>query len=259
MSLLLVNLGPPGALWSPSQLPGIQPSLQVALSRAKGKLWQDAAKTVPAVANGDPVYVATCPFTGKDFTAANTSTARPLLHDEGSGHWSLAFTQSPNTASFLNVLAAPIALSGGARYVVLKDTGSTRASDTYGECRYALAPAILGALFYGGPPWSFITRTDSLTAVTQTVTTSLGAGAHQVGVLWDGANATVRYDEAQVGTASALTGTITLDRHSISGGAVAGDFTSFGILGHVYASILVSSTLSAANRGRLEAYLAKLS
>jgi len=76
--------------WSPGDLPGLQPSLQVALSLSQGGLWQDAGKTVPATEDGDPVRVATCPWTGQDYVAPSDS-ARPLLWDEGGGKWSLFF------------------------------------------------------------------------------------------------------------------------------------------------------------------------
>lgn len=75
--------------WSPGDLPGLRPSLQVALSLSQGGLWQDAGKTVPATEDGDPVRVATCPWTGEDYVAPSDS-ARPLLWDEGGGKWSLA-------------------------------------------------------------------------------------------------------------------------------------------------------------------------
>lgn len=78
------------AAWSPADLPGLAPSIQVALSRSTGLLWQNLAETVPAVADGDPVRVATCPWTGGKYTAPSDS-ARPLLWDEGGGKWSLFF------------------------------------------------------------------------------------------------------------------------------------------------------------------------
>lgn len=78
--------------FNPALLTNIKPSIQVALSRSQGKLWQNAGKTVPAVADADPVMVATCPFTGVDWSAGSNSQ-RPLLYDElGDGrYWSLSF------------------------------------------------------------------------------------------------------------------------------------------------------------------------
>lgn len=71
-------------------LPDQAPSLQAALQRSSGLLWQDAGKTIAATEDGDPVRVATCPWTGEDY-AAPSDAARPLLYDEGGGTWSLFF------------------------------------------------------------------------------------------------------------------------------------------------------------------------
>lgn len=93
MGLLNLLGAGPGVLlprWSPADLPGIAPSLSVALQRGRGLLWQNTGKTVPAVAATDPVRVATCPWTGVDYVAPSDA-ARPLLYDEGGGKWSLSF------------------------------------------------------------------------------------------------------------------------------------------------------------------------
>lgn len=76
-----------GSRWTPAQLSGLVATVSPALSRSSGRLWQNTAKTVPAVADGDPVRVAVCPFTSVEFTAP-TDSARPLLWDEGGGKWS---------------------------------------------------------------------------------------------------------------------------------------------------------------------------
>lgn len=114
------------AAWSPALLPGLQPSVQVALSLSLGLLWQDAGKTVPATEDGDPVRVATCPWTGEDYVAASDS-ARPLLWDEGL--WSLAFDGvddhlTASTATVGSGVAASVAMAvvvtatlGGGRLV----------------------------------------------------------------------------------------------------------------------------------------------
>lgn len=88
MSMLLLGVG--SDAWTPARLSGLAPSLSVALQRSRGLLWQDTGKTVVAVAATDPVRVATCPWTGVDYTAPSDA-ARPLLYDEGSGKWSLSF------------------------------------------------------------------------------------------------------------------------------------------------------------------------
>jgi hypothetical protein len=76
------------APWTPANLSGLAPSLSVAMQRSSGLLWQNTAKTIPAVADTDPVRVATCPWTGVDYTAPSDA-ARPLLWDLGSGKWGL--------------------------------------------------------------------------------------------------------------------------------------------------------------------------
>jgi hypothetical protein len=77
------------APWLPSSLTGYVGSpFSVAHFRSQGTLWQDTAKTIPAVADGDPVRVASCD--GVDWTAPSDA-ARPLLWDEGGGLWSFYF------------------------------------------------------------------------------------------------------------------------------------------------------------------------
>lgn len=78
------------AEWNPGDLTGLAATLLPAESLAGGLLWQNTAKTVPAVADGDPVRVAVCPYTAVEFTAPSDA-ARPLLWEEGGGLWSLAF------------------------------------------------------------------------------------------------------------------------------------------------------------------------
>lgn len=82
--------GVQAAAWSPADLPGLAVTLLPSQSRLAGNLWQNAAKTVPATADGDPVRVAICPYTALEFTAPSDA-ARPLLFDEGGGKWSLSF------------------------------------------------------------------------------------------------------------------------------------------------------------------------
>ncbi|HUR52945.1 MAG TPA: hypothetical protein VMZ71_02355 [Gemmataceae bacterium] len=81
-------LGGPVA-FSPASLPGyVDSPYSVAQLRAAGALWQNAAKTVPAVADADPVRVAVCGAT--EYTAPSDA-ARPLLFAEAGGKWSLKF------------------------------------------------------------------------------------------------------------------------------------------------------------------------
>lgn len=100
--------GTGGAAWTPADLPGLVVTLDVTRSRAAGLLWQDAAKTVPAVADGDPVRVAVCPYTAVELTAPGDS-ARPLLWDEFDGvHWALSFDGVDDTLA-----ASGLSITGG--------------------------------------------------------------------------------------------------------------------------------------------------
>lgn len=77
-------------LWTPAFLTGLAADLLVAEARAAGGLWQDAAKTVPAVVATDPVRVAVGVYAGVEWTAPSDS-ARPTLVDDGGGKWLLSF------------------------------------------------------------------------------------------------------------------------------------------------------------------------
>lgn len=83
-----VILSPPVPPWSPASLPGLVAAPNVALARSLGYLWQDAGKTVPAVADGDPVRVMTDPFAPSIDWTAPSDAARPLLKTD-SGKWYL--------------------------------------------------------------------------------------------------------------------------------------------------------------------------
>ncbi|MDY3561937.1 hypothetical protein R5W23_003367 [Gemmata sp. JC673] len=96
--------------WSPAKLPGLFGTIYPALARLHGLLWQDIAKTVPAVTHLDPVRVAECPYTGHEFTAPSDN-ASPILRDEGGGKWSLLFDGVDDNF----VVSSPTAFpSGGA-------------------------------------------------------------------------------------------------------------------------------------------------
>lgn len=74
------------SVWTPAQLPNLQATLIPSLAT----LWQDAGMTTRALSDGDPVRVAVCPFTKVAFTSPSDS-ARPVLHNDGAGHWYLSF------------------------------------------------------------------------------------------------------------------------------------------------------------------------
>jgi hypothetical protein len=55
-------------------------------ARAEGRLWQDAAMTIPATAADDPVG-AVEDFSGNGYHLTADGDARPLLKQDGNGHW----------------------------------------------------------------------------------------------------------------------------------------------------------------------------
>lgn len=59
-------------------------------ARAEGKLWQDSAMTTPATAVDDPVG-AVEDFSGNARHLTSSSTARPLLKQDGNSNWYLDF------------------------------------------------------------------------------------------------------------------------------------------------------------------------
>lgn len=81
-----------GAAWTPAALAGFV----AALLPGRAVLWQDAGKTTRAAADGDPVRVAVCPYSGAEWTAPSDAT-RPLLYSEGGGLWSLSFDGADDT------------------------------------------------------------------------------------------------------------------------------------------------------------------
>jgi hypothetical protein len=86
--------------WTPLSSGVLLASVFPGLSRSMGLLWQDPTKLIPAVNDGDTVYVATCPFTGIDFVAGSVGQVAKL-HSEGGGKWSLALSSSLLTCAAL--------------------------------------------------------------------------------------------------------------------------------------------------------------
>lgn len=73
--------------WAPSDISGLVCTIDPSASRAANLLWQDAAKTTQATADGHRVYVAQCPVTGVEFHCDNNGQ-RPTLKQVG-GKWLL--------------------------------------------------------------------------------------------------------------------------------------------------------------------------
>lgn len=97
-----------GAPFVPSSLPGLFAAPSVAQARTQGDLWQDASKTTPAVADGDPVRVVVCPFTAVEFTAP-TDAQRPLLKQVGS-LWYLLFDGTDDFLAFSGPASKPLSM-----------------------------------------------------------------------------------------------------------------------------------------------------
>lgn len=120
------------AAWSPADLPGLAATLLPALMRSLGLLHQDAAGTVPATEDGDPVARAECPFTGTVWTNTEGSV-RPLLWDEGGGKWSFFFdgvddylgTDPTGVANGDFTLAAGYSAGGGIVYAEASTASTT--------------------------------------------------------------------------------------------------------------------------------------
>lgn len=96
------------ASWNPQGLPVV--TLPVAACRSAGLLWQDAGKTVPATASGDPVRVAVCPYSGAEWTAASDGE-RMQLFNLNPGVWGL---QGNETNSLLST--PQLAITTGVYY-----------------------------------------------------------------------------------------------------------------------------------------------
>lgn len=109
-----------GGVWTPAKLTGFNSSVLVALSRGQGKLWQNSGKTTPAVADGDPVRVATCPYAGVDFTAPSDA-ARPTLRNSGAFWW-LAFDGVDDVLQRTMTLNQPYSVYGSALILTASGT-----------------------------------------------------------------------------------------------------------------------------------------
>jgi hypothetical protein len=97
-----------GNAFTPAGLAGLFAVMDVALARSSGKLWQDAGKTVAAVAASDPVRVAVCPYTAVEFTAPSDA-ARPTLGNSGALWW-LQFDAVDDYLAFSGPASIPLSI-----------------------------------------------------------------------------------------------------------------------------------------------------
>lgn len=116
MSFPLLLLGrKPGrrAAFSPDDLSGLFAFPMIAAARSAGKLWQDAGKTTPATAAGDPVRVVVCPFTAVEFTAPADAN-RAVLGNSGAAWW-LVMDGAATEYAFSGPAPAPLSLHAAVR------------------------------------------------------------------------------------------------------------------------------------------------
>lgn len=134
-----------GVWWSPPPTPaslvgaGLGACLLPADSRRLGLLYQDAAKTIRAAADGDPVRVATCPYTGLDWTAPSDSS-RPVLHTDGTaGHWWLSFDGVDDVMGLAaRVGGPPFTLAFAGRPTSLSGTPTAVGPEGFGYTQYRI-------------------------------------------------------------------------------------------------------------------------
>lgn len=229
-------------VWAPSALVSLAPSLQVALSRSQGKLWQerDGSRVTPAVADGDPVGEAISPWDSSSYIAASDST-RPLLKSEGSGKWSLLFDGVDD------VLACTVSITwtalAHAVFGRIEMTGSPDAFDVI-----AVATQSSGG-------WTMYSRLSSTAhwgtfgGAEQAASTTLGTGSFLTLGMNGGA---FRLADAGDGTYSASGGSsggtgLTIGRDPSFGGRFFG--------GRIAALIVCTAALSDPDQTLLEGYL----
>lgn len=234
-------------------LPDQAPSLSVALQRSLGLLWQDTGKTVAATADGDPVRVVTCPWTGEDYTAPSDA-ARPLLYDEGDGKWSLSFDGVDDrigcgtfnlaaTGSPFTVSVAYLGLDANSRGAIWKDgnNGSTGFGMGFGSGNMDdLGVYILGLA--ESLAWLF----PNLFHVLSGVATAKYTAAQLLTMYRDGTAGSTTFASRTFNAAT--------DGVSVGGYATGGRYVS----GRVAGVVPVGSALSDADRELVESYLAAL-
>jgi len=98
----------PSVSFNPASFSGFFSYVDIAAARAAGNLWQDAGKTIPAVANTDPVHVITDALGGFDYVAIGTTT-RALL-TTSAGLWYLNYDGSNDGYTFSGPACKPLSV-----------------------------------------------------------------------------------------------------------------------------------------------------
>lgn len=235
--------------WTPADLPGLVAAPVVSLMRSAGTLWQDSGRTTLATADGDPVYVADCTFTGTRFTAPGSSQ-RPVLYLESGGKWSLSFDGVDDSlvgpqlvSSAANwTLAAQflIATASGIRSVMLNGT----AGDNNGYALMVRTDAGRIGGLYPGVAW----LSGSTTATIDTPHTAVLRRAGSVA-------------DIRVGGVNQTLGNNTATPNAPGSGSIlGGNGAPFpaSLSGRVAGWAAYTAALSDADAGLLEAYLGGL-
>jgi hypothetical protein len=231
------------APWLPSSLTGYVGSpFSVAYFRGLGTLWQDTAKTIAAVVDGDPVRVAVCD--GVDWTAP-TDAARPLLWDEGGGLWSFYFDGVDDCLVNATVPGVqPVTLGVRCQTVYTGD-------HTYGRISDAAAEINGRFLTHNAHPG--VQQIQMHAGATLQTATGVVAGDEwrTVVAVYAGASSVLRVSGLSEITGAAGTNTAT---GLIIGGAPGGNYYGGRVAGFVAAS----ATVVIADRDQMESYLTAL-
>lgn len=238
--------------WNPSRLTGLAVTLLPAESRSRGLLWQNTAETVPAVADGDPVRVAVCPYTGVKFTAPSDA-ARPLLWDEGGGKWSLSFDGVDDYLSSPNVAATGTQVVG----VRFRNASSVSGVRLLVSLKDRLELAVLPTGGYRPLTWLY-GGTNNTVGLAES--TALDAGTYATAVIsYAGGGPTVAANYGVVWNGTERTPTTGSNFGAPTGSGVGGrDGSAFFFAGRMPAVVVADASADAATRALLSTYLGAL-
>ena len=222
--------------WTPAKLSTVAPSLDIALARSRNLLFQDVGKTTLATANGDLVYVQTCPYTGYDWVAPSAGQ-RPTLTNISGSKWGLTCdlatggltgpTQSAQASACTFSLRASETAATGTQRIIQDTTTNALICPR----RTSLSAFAQGTIFGGQ------LTTDANAHTTTMIKASAGANW----ALWfDTVSQSVTANAFQFG------------RLALARGGIQAE----GFAGIVSAFITASSALSTSNRSLLETYVA---
>jgi hypothetical protein len=176
----------PAAAWAPADLADLRRTVQVYRAWQDGLLWQDAGKTTPVAADGDPARVSVCPDTAGEW-AAPSDSASPLLWDEGGGKASLFFDGVDDSFD-----GAAISFGAGEPWTI----GASLLADTGG---HSLLINPIGFCIVGGSGNQLMVRSDANhTWLGPNGSWPSGAGWAVLTLEWSGSALSVWLDGAPV-------------------------------------------------------------